>query len=840
MTSQSQSPLMTSLQSVISLAERAALSSEAAMRAAILASRHANTALAAAKLALREVEISETRPGPGQTTGETDIDHCNGRAAIGGLEPLVIDSPDTTEATEGDLRTVGEAAAVIDSSDSQINPVVCSFCQEKSCPQGKPVTHFRESYVGKRVRLIGSNWTEDMKNRVGVVEGFEEGFLRLKWFGAGKVKKFWLILARGNAAEFQFQFCCDLHPLQPPSETSRTPSVYSIPSIPDSKDVSSMSPDSCCNKKDCRGGPYLTHYEESYVGRQVRYCGVRGVLNNLSEEKKKRVGIIEGFEKSYLKLKWKGENTVKKFILVNPGPDYQFRFTCSDEEPPSHQINKLSQSVTVSVCQYCKMTPCSHGKKIDSDQLKKSLIGCSVKYCGTAWSREKRNTVGVVADISDGKIHIKWAGKTKQKVYPIFRKTPENKVEVSFQLYCRASYECSNCKAWPCLHWTDYEEFKDGDQGLTVEYVGPDKSIRNWVGVVEGTHQSSVVLTWRKNKKNSRYKLRDNTGRSLFRISCDNPGSNEGNEEEPRLEDERFRTDQDDKENSEEQLILLSDPKAEILDVDMDPDSDSETDNDICTHCGLNNSKCLDGKPVTYYREQNIDKRIKYVGSFDPHLQGRIGVIKGNMNGCIAIVWLGETQQTLYPLLIPKTDQGGTVDYHQQPVVEYQFKFCCHLGETSNSTHQQNSESDMRWFLLKLEMYRALPLLADLDTGEERCVNCGAGLARCLHGRYLLNCEDLKVGACLEFVGQIENLQGQAGIVSDVKKGYFKIHWTNQESKSSKAWRVTCPDGAGSFLLQFKFQCVVPPDTTECLSNEFPSDKVEQEQENTGNHCLTS
>ena len=144
----------------------------------------------------------------------------------------------------------------------------------------------------------------------------------------------------------------------------------------------------------------------------------------------------------------------------------------------------------------------------------------------------------------------------------------------------------------------------------------------------------------------------------------------------------------------------------------------------------------------------------------------------------------------------------------------------------------------MRWFLLKLEMYRALPLLA--DTEEERCVNCGAGLARCLHGRYLLNCEDLKVGACLEFVGQIENLQGQTGIVSDVKKGYFKIHWTNQESKSSKAWRVTCPDGAGSFLLQFKFHCAVPPDTTECLSNEFPSDKVEQEQENTGNHCLTS
>ena len=61
----------------------------------------------------------------------------------------------------------------------------------------------------------------------------------------------------------------------------------------------------------------MTHFEESYVGRQVLYCGVSGVGKNWSEERKKRVLVIYGFENGYLQLKWRGEEFLKHFILVN-------------------------------------------------------------------------------------------------------------------------------------------------------------------------------------------------------------------------------------------------------------------------------------------------------------------------------------------------------------------------------------------------------------------------------------------------------------------------------------------------------------------------------------------
>ena len=140
-----------------------------------------------------------------------------------------------------------------------------------------------------------------------------------------------------------------------------------------------------------------------------------------------------------------------------------------------------------------------------------------------------------------------------------------------------------------------------------------------------------------------------------------------------------------------------------------------------------------------------------------------------------------------------------------------------------------------------MEMYQ---LYRAVDSEEEKCVYCGAGQSRCLHGRYLLNFEDLQVGTCLKYVGQKENLLGQTGIVCDVEKGYFKIHWINQESKSGRGWHVTSTDGAGYHLLQFKFHCEAPADTNVGLVNEVPPDNVEpdhpQEQENTVNHCLTS
>ena len=85
----SHSSLMTTLQSVITMAERAVISSEEATAAARLASIHANSALAAAKLALREVERTQARPGlrrPEIDRSSEAVDEVDNRdvGAVGG------------------------------------------------------------------------------------------------------------------------------------------------------------------------------------------------------------------------------------------------------------------------------------------------------------------------------------------------------------------------------------------------------------------------------------------------------------------------------------------------------------------------------------------------------------------------------------------------------------------------------------------------------------------------------------------------------------------------------------------------------------------------------------
>ena len=88
------------------------------------------------------------------------------------------------------------------------------------------------------------------------------------------------------------------------------------------------------------------------------------------------------------------------------------------------------------------------------------------------------------------------------------------------------SPECPNCRSWPCLNGTDYEELKDGDHGLIVEYVGPDKSISNRVGVVKKLEKGlSVVKLFRK-KNNPECQIRDERGICLFKIFCPKPENN--------------------------------------------------------------------------------------------------------------------------------------------------------------------------------------------------------------------------------------------------------------------------------------------------------------------------
>ena len=192
---------------------------------------------------------------------------------------------------------------------------LCVHCEEKSCQEGRLLTDYKQSYNGQRVRLVGENWSEDMKNKVGVVEGFQDHYLRLRWLLAGKLggkeRKFKLSRVENKVARFQFQFCCQ-------------------------KDPRHLLFSECCAGKDCRGGPLVTHFEPDFVGRQVRYCGETGVGKPWPEQRRQRVLTVVGFENGFLKLKWKGEHLVKKFKLINnsraSGAEYQFRFSCNEEQ----------------------------------------------------------------------------------------------------------------------------------------------------------------------------------------------------------------------------------------------------------------------------------------------------------------------------------------------------------------------------------------------------------------------------------------------------------------------------------------------------------------------------
>ena len=466
----------------------------------------------------------------------------------------------------------------------------------------------------------------------------------------------------------------------------------------------------------------------------------------------------------------------------------------------------------------CRRSPCSHGKKIYPSRLTSSLIGCSVKYCGQVWAEEKRKRPGLVTGVSGGHIQITWKGSTKPTTYPLMIKNKDAQMETCFQYFCIDSDGCPNCQSSPCRTGTAYEAFREVDLGLRLLYVGPDRSVLGWVGEVQGALDNFLIIKWINNSKNSKYKVKDSNGKFLFEILCNH--ISQSDKKDLKTETEGFKDYAEDEDDTEEAFVLLSDPTAKILDVDLDTE--------LCRHCQVNVSQCLNGKQLLYYHEQNVGKQVKYCGSFDGTLRGRVGVIEGFLTGCLAIVWQGQTEASLYPLLIPRPDSSGLVSYRDQQAVEHQFQFCCLVDESSISNHQLSSEalsqSNLKWFLLKLEMYQVLPLSQfDYDRDGPRCENCGTLQSRCLHGQYLINLTDVKVGLSLKFVGQNDNFHGNIGKVSEVKRGHFRLNWSNQECNSNRNLSVTSADKSGTHLLQFKFHCVRREETTH--GNEEPSKK---------------
>ena len=267
--------------------------------------------------------------------------------------------------------------------------------------------------------------------------------------------------------------------------------------------------------------------------------------------------MIVGCKKGFLHIKWRGEETVKKYILAthkSPEPDYQFRFFCSgaaregqEEMAGAEKVLSGSKKETVgevvqanslldqgkhSKC--CQDSDCLGGQLVTHFQS--SFLGLGVRYCGgqtgvgKTWTEGRRMAVGVLVGYEGEFLKLTWEGEAKVKKFVLIKQSDAGP-EYQFKFCCpeelrTAQGKCSNCQSSQCRSGSDYEGFQEGDQGLTVQYVGPDKSISHWVGEVKGSNKSGLVFTWKGKQKNSSYQLRDKTGRCFFRVFCVGPVKN--------------------------------------------------------------------------------------------------------------------------------------------------------------------------------------------------------------------------------------------------------------------------------------------------------------------------
>ena len=175
---------------------------------------------------------------------------------------------------------------------------------------------------------VGRAWSREMRDGVGVILGYDRGFLLLKWSGEEFVRRVLFIVAEGDIGIYQFEF---VH-----VDVDQLPLVEVIKddnkSIPVAEDADVWTPSQCesCQDENCPAGQFLTHYEDSYQGMRVRFIG--NVITD--QEMKKRVGVVFGFEDK-LQVKWQGTQEVKKysFFSYHRGDftEIQFKFCCSSE-----------------------------------------------------------------------------------------------------------------------------------------------------------------------------------------------------------------------------------------------------------------------------------------------------------------------------------------------------------------------------------------------------------------------------------------------------------------------------------------------------------------------------
>ena len=178
---------------------------------------------------------------------------------------------------------------------------------------------------------------------------------------------------------------------------------------------------------------FVTDFKESDVGRKVKLVG-----KNWPKSMKKKIGTIEGFGDPLLLVSGIGNDDVKPF-LMSIGEKWEFKYVDADErkENTDEEVSEIFDG-----CKNCKKSPCSHGKFVLPDDLKKSLVGSLLKYRGNLNLKKGWSNYLEICSFSDDHqyLNVRWSGQSKDKrksktKYALFSKT-KNGLEFQFQYHC--------------------------------------------------------------------------------------------------------------------------------------------------------------------------------------------------------------------------------------------------------------------------------------------------------------------------------------------------------------------------------------------------------------------
>jgi len=297
---------------------------------------------------------------------------------------------------------------------------------------GKFLTTLNSNNLGISVKHV-----EFLRDKVGKIVNFDEGFVGIQWHGTNKVKRYTFLKSDDDddKARFMFRFHC---------------------------------------KKDADSTEEIKVAENKPVDKSTDefFDAVEDEDTSIS---------VEEEDPEYVMLSSPSAEIVD--VEKDNGHD-------QEEKIIKRRRRKLSKPDTVT-CSYCHSFPCNNGKFISFH--KETLLGCVVAYTGL--DEEYFGCIGTIVAHRKGSFLIRWMGSEDCIQWPIFKLLPETgKVNFQFKFYCNkemieingfiqeeeelieaseeAQDKCSNCISFPCRDGQYLMDFSEVRTDLRVKYVG--------------------------------------------------------------------------------------------------------------------------------------------------------------------------------------------------------------------------------------------------------------------------------------------------------------------------------------------------------------------------------